>query len=192
MANVKKAFIGENRDLVDPYVQVQFAGQKVLTFLFLSFVVFLLIFICLYAVFFLLRKWCPWFNYFINFLTSIQSLWKQKWCFLTNNTKYTHVNVAYDEKNSISLFSCLVFLLFVIRNVGKHVFAVCLLVCFKKTGNHWMKAMTSNQIIIFCLSTGKNFSPEEQLWTNLEWAGHLHRTVSSSLQKNQGPNKRLR
>lgn len=29
MANVKKAFIGENRDLVDPYVQVQFAGQKV-------------------------------------------------------------------------------------------------------------------------------------------------------------------
>ena len=31
MANVKKAFIGENRDLVDPYVQVQFAGQKVTT-----------------------------------------------------------------------------------------------------------------------------------------------------------------
>lgn len=29
MANVKKAFIGENRDLVDPYVLVQFAGQKV-------------------------------------------------------------------------------------------------------------------------------------------------------------------
>ena len=29
MANVKKAFIGENRDLVDPYVQVLFAGQKV-------------------------------------------------------------------------------------------------------------------------------------------------------------------
>ncbi|KAM6954586.1 otoferlin [Aplochiton taeniatus] len=28
MANVKKAFIGENRDLVDPYVQVLFAGQK--------------------------------------------------------------------------------------------------------------------------------------------------------------------
>uniref|UniRef100_A0A8C5CER7 Otoferlin a n=1 Tax=Gadus morhua TaxID=8049 RepID=A0A8C5CER7_GADMO len=28
MANVKKAFIGESRDLVDPYVQVQFAGQK--------------------------------------------------------------------------------------------------------------------------------------------------------------------
>ncbi|KAM6915646.1 otoferlin isoform 7-T7 [Xenentodon cancila] len=28
MANVKKAFIGENRDLVDPYVQVQYAGQK--------------------------------------------------------------------------------------------------------------------------------------------------------------------
>ncbi|CAK6961861.1 otoferlin isoform X12 [Scomber scombrus] len=28
MANMKKAFIGENRDLVDPYVQVQFAGQK--------------------------------------------------------------------------------------------------------------------------------------------------------------------
>lgn len=36
MANVKKAFIGENKDLVDPYVQVQFAGQKV-RFLFLSF-----------------------------------------------------------------------------------------------------------------------------------------------------------
>lgn len=30
MANVKKAFIGENKDLVDPYVQVQFAGQKVM------------------------------------------------------------------------------------------------------------------------------------------------------------------
>lgn len=30
MANVKKAFIGENRDLVDPYVQVQFGGQKVI------------------------------------------------------------------------------------------------------------------------------------------------------------------
>ncbi|XP_034076507.1 otoferlin-like isoform X3 [Gymnodraco acuticeps] len=29
MANVKKAFIGENKDLVDPYVQVLFAGQKV-------------------------------------------------------------------------------------------------------------------------------------------------------------------
>ncbi|KAK5857908.1 hypothetical protein PBY51_011117 [Eleginops maclovinus] len=28
MANVKKAFIGENKDLVDPYVQVLFAGQK--------------------------------------------------------------------------------------------------------------------------------------------------------------------
>ncbi|XP_058469614.1 otoferlin isoform X5 [Solea solea] len=28
MANVKKAIIGENRDLVDPYVQVQYAGQK--------------------------------------------------------------------------------------------------------------------------------------------------------------------
>ncbi|XP_062857468.1 otoferlin isoform X2 [Trichomycterus rosablanca] len=28
MANVKKALIGENRDLVDPYVQVLFAGQK--------------------------------------------------------------------------------------------------------------------------------------------------------------------
>lgn len=32
MANVKKAFIGENRDLVDPYVQVHFAGQKVSPF----------------------------------------------------------------------------------------------------------------------------------------------------------------
>ncbi|XP_023694974.1 otoferlin-like isoform X2 [Paramormyrops kingsleyae] len=28
MANVKKAFIGENKDLVDPYIQVQFAGNK--------------------------------------------------------------------------------------------------------------------------------------------------------------------
>lgn len=28
MANVKKAFIGENKDLVDPYIQVLFAGQK--------------------------------------------------------------------------------------------------------------------------------------------------------------------
>ncbi|KAG5211291.1 hypothetical protein JEQ12_013720, partial [Ovis aries] len=28
MANVKKAFTGENKDLVDPYVQVLFAGQK--------------------------------------------------------------------------------------------------------------------------------------------------------------------
>ncbi|XP_061097986.1 otoferlin [Conger conger] len=28
MANMKKAFIGENKDLVDPYVQVLFAGQK--------------------------------------------------------------------------------------------------------------------------------------------------------------------
>uniref|UniRef100_A0A3B4H5A1 Otoferlin n=1 Tax=Pundamilia nyererei TaxID=303518 RepID=A0A3B4H5A1_9CICH len=30
MANVKKAFIGENRDLVDPYVQVHFAGARLL------------------------------------------------------------------------------------------------------------------------------------------------------------------
>lgn len=28
MADVKKAFTGENKDLVDPYVQVIFAGQK--------------------------------------------------------------------------------------------------------------------------------------------------------------------
>ncbi|XP_051880281.1 otoferlin isoform X3 [Pristis pectinata] len=28
MANMKKAFIGENKDLVDPFVQVSFAGQK--------------------------------------------------------------------------------------------------------------------------------------------------------------------
>ncbi|XP_058879672.1 otoferlin-like isoform X5 [Acipenser ruthenus] len=28
MANMKKAFIGENKDLVDPYVQVLFAGQR--------------------------------------------------------------------------------------------------------------------------------------------------------------------
>lgn len=33
MANVKKAFIGENKDLVDPYVLVHFAGQKVRFFL---------------------------------------------------------------------------------------------------------------------------------------------------------------
>ena len=29
MANVKKAFTGESRDLVDPYVQVCFAGHRV-------------------------------------------------------------------------------------------------------------------------------------------------------------------
>ena len=29
MANVKKAFTGEVRDLADPYVDVQFAGQRV-------------------------------------------------------------------------------------------------------------------------------------------------------------------
>lgn len=29
MANMKKALIGENKDLVDPFVQVLFAGQKV-------------------------------------------------------------------------------------------------------------------------------------------------------------------
>lgn len=32
MANVKKAIIGENKDLLDPYVQVLFAGQKVQPF----------------------------------------------------------------------------------------------------------------------------------------------------------------
>ena len=32
MANVKKAFTGESKDLVDPYVQVSFAGHKVLIF----------------------------------------------------------------------------------------------------------------------------------------------------------------
>ena len=30
MANVKKAFTGESKDLVDPYVQVSFAGHKVI------------------------------------------------------------------------------------------------------------------------------------------------------------------
>ena len=29
MANVKKAFTGENRDLADPYVEVHLAGHKV-------------------------------------------------------------------------------------------------------------------------------------------------------------------
>lgn len=38
MANVKKAFIGENKDLVDPYVQVLFAGQKVRFFSWLTFI----------------------------------------------------------------------------------------------------------------------------------------------------------
>ena len=31
MANVKKAFTGEVRDLVDPYIDVHFAGQRVNT-----------------------------------------------------------------------------------------------------------------------------------------------------------------
>lgn len=34
MANVKKAFTGEVRDLVDPYIDVQFAGQRVGFFLY--------------------------------------------------------------------------------------------------------------------------------------------------------------
>lgn len=38
MANVKKAFIGENKDLVDPYVQVLFAGQKVSFCIWLTFI----------------------------------------------------------------------------------------------------------------------------------------------------------
>jgi hypothetical protein len=29
MANVKRAFTGENKDLVDPYVEVTFAGHQV-------------------------------------------------------------------------------------------------------------------------------------------------------------------
>ena len=33
MANVKKAFTGESKDLVDPYVQVSFAGHKVALFI---------------------------------------------------------------------------------------------------------------------------------------------------------------
>ena len=33
MANVKKAFTGESKDLVDPYVVVSFAGHQVLTHL---------------------------------------------------------------------------------------------------------------------------------------------------------------
>lgn len=32
MANVKKALIGESRDLVDPYVEVHFCGHKVSLF----------------------------------------------------------------------------------------------------------------------------------------------------------------
>lgn len=32
MANVKKAITGEAKDLVDPYVMVTFAGQKVRNF----------------------------------------------------------------------------------------------------------------------------------------------------------------
>lgn len=34
MANVKKAFTGEVRDLVDPYVQVSFAGLTVINMIF--------------------------------------------------------------------------------------------------------------------------------------------------------------
>lgn len=37
MANVKKAFTGEVRDLVDPYIDVQFAGQRVCRFVVLVF-----------------------------------------------------------------------------------------------------------------------------------------------------------
>jgi len=39
VANVKKAFTGENRDLVDPFVQVSFAGLTVsrMRFLFVSY-----------------------------------------------------------------------------------------------------------------------------------------------------------
>lgn len=34
MANVKRAFTGETKDLVSPYVQVSFAGLSVCVFLF--------------------------------------------------------------------------------------------------------------------------------------------------------------
>ena len=35
MANVKKAFTGESKDLVDPYVKISFAGHVVCLLLFL-------------------------------------------------------------------------------------------------------------------------------------------------------------
>ena len=37
MANVKKAFTGDSKDLVDPYVQVSFAGLSVRNFLYINF-----------------------------------------------------------------------------------------------------------------------------------------------------------
>ena len=36
MANVKKAFTGESKDLVDPYVKISFAGHVVCLLLFLN------------------------------------------------------------------------------------------------------------------------------------------------------------
>ena len=41
MANVTKAFIGDSKDLVDPYVVVMFAGQMVIEILLITNVGFL-------------------------------------------------------------------------------------------------------------------------------------------------------
>lgn len=95
MANVKKAFIGENKDLVDPYVQVQFAGQKV-------------------------KQW-----------------------------------ISSKIKNKIS-----------------HFLTIAMCCCF--------------------VTTGENFSSEELLWANLEWANSFHRDVSATVHAHENPDPRLR